>query len=94
LSASCCNATSQTEGEAQVSTPKGIFLCVKALLVAAVFAFAAATPLGAGAATNQGCGAGALLLNVRYHVANDVDTGVAGNNWAFDSYTRTVRVWR
>jgi hypothetical protein len=31
---------------------------------------------------------------VSYRVQNDVDTGVKGNNWAFDSYTRTVRVWR
>jgi hypothetical protein len=31
---------------------------------------------------------------VTYRVQNDVDTGVKGNNWAFDSYTRTVRVWR
>jgi hypothetical protein len=43
---------------------------------------------------NQGCGAGTLVLNVRYRVVNDVDTGVRGNNWAFDHYTRTVKVWR
>jgi hypothetical protein len=27
-------------------------------------------------------------------VQNDVDTGVNGNTWAFDTYTRAVRVWR
>ena len=51
----------------------------------------------AGAASgprNMGCGAGRLVLNVTYRVVNDVDTGVKGNNWAFDTYTRTVRVWR
>jgi hypothetical protein len=44
--------------------------------------------------TNLGCGAGKVVLNVRYAVRNDLDTGTRGNNWAFDSYTRTVRVWR
>jgi hypothetical protein len=34
------------------------------------------------------------VLSVAYHVVNDVDTGVRGNNWAFDTYDRTVRVWR
>jgi hypothetical protein len=33
-------------------------------------------------------------LAVSYRVQNDVDTGVKGNTWAFDSYTREVRVWR
>jgi hypothetical protein len=44
--------------------------------------------------TNLGCGSGRLVLNVRYVVENDVDTGTRGNNWAFDTYARTVRVWR
>jgi energy-coupling factor transporter ATP-binding protein EcfA2 len=44
--------------------------------------------------TNLGCGSGKLVLNVRYGVANDVDTGTQGNNWAFDNYSRTVHVWR
>lgn len=43
---------------------------------------------------NLGCGAGKLVLNVHYGVLNDVDTGVRGNNWAFDTYTRSVHVWR
>ena len=34
------------------------------------------------------------MLSVAYHVVNDVDTGVQGNNWAFDTYDRSVRVWR
>jgi hypothetical protein len=42
----------------------------------------------------MGCGAGKLVLNVTYRVVNDVDTGLKGNNWAFDTYTRAVRVWR
>ena len=44
--------------------------------------------------TNLGCGAGKLVLNVRYGVQNDLDTGTRGNNWAFDSYARAVHVWR
>jgi hypothetical protein len=52
---------------------------------------------GAAAASppkNMGCGAGTLVLSVSYHVQNDVDTGVKGNNWAFDTYHRAVRTWR
>ena len=45
-------------------------------------------------APNLGCGSGKLVLNIHYAVANDLDTGTQGNNWAFDTYTRTVRVWR
>jgi hypothetical protein len=40
------------------------------------------------------CGGGKPVLAVSYRVVNDVDTGIKGNNWAFDAYTRTVRVWR
>jgi hypothetical protein len=42
----------------------------------------------------MGCGSGKLVLSISYHVTNDVDTGVKGNNWAFDTYHRAVRVWR
>jgi hypothetical protein len=45
-------------------------------------------------AKNLGCGAGTSVLNVTYHVENDVDTGLKGNNWAFDDYTRALRVVR
>ncbi|MFL5967398.1 MAG: hypothetical protein ACJ747_12685 [Gaiellaceae bacterium] len=64
---------------------------VPALLIAA------SVPAGAGASIprkNHGCGAGRLVASVRYSVANDVDTGARGNNWAFDAYSRVVRVWR
>lgn len=66
------------------------FLCA-ALLCLAVAGTATA---GRPEARNQGCGQGKLVLNARYRVANDVDTSVRGNNWAFDNYARTVRVWR
>jgi hypothetical protein len=62
------------------------------LIVPIVLALAIASPPQS--AQNLGCGAGKLVLNVTYRVENDVDTGVDGNNWAFDSYMRTVRVWR
>lgn len=66
-------------------------LCGTAVLslVLACAAQAAPTP-----PQNLGCGAGKLVLGISYHVVNDVDTGVSGNNWAFDTYHRTVRVWR
>jgi hypothetical protein len=46
------------------------------------------------AQANLGCGDGKLVLGITYRVLNDVDTGVRGNNWAFDTYRRRVRVWR
>jgi hypothetical protein len=52
------------------------------------------TASSAGGAKNLGCGGGKLVLNVRYRVANDLDTGIRGNNWAFDTYARTVHVWK
>ena len=61
-------------------------------MVPMVLALAAASP--AAQPPNLGCGGGKLVLSVSYHVVNDVDTGVQGNNWAFDTYDRTVRVWR
>src|SRR3989442_10974801 len=69
-----------------------VYLYMGGLLASVVLALAATSP--AQAAPNLGCGAGKLVLNVTYGVQNDVDTGIKGNNWAFDSYTRTVRVWR
>jgi hypothetical protein len=68
---------------------------VRGLLVPVVLAFAVASPAQAASGPkNLGCGAGKLVLNITYRVQNDVDTGVKGNNWAFDSYTRAVHVWR
>lgn len=67
---------------------KALLTAAAALLVVPAVA-SASSP-----STNLGCGAGALVLNVRYHVVNDVDTGVRGNNWALDTYDRTVHVWQ
>ena len=44
--------------------------------------------------TGPACGDGKPVLAVSYRVQNDVDTGVKGKTWAFDTYTRAVRVWR
>jgi len=33
-------------------------------------------------------------MALTYRVENDVDTGSKGNTWAFDTYVRSVRVWR
>ena len=75
----------------QGSALKSIFSKVGGLLLPVVLALAAASPAQA---SNLGCGGGKLVLSVSYHVINDVDTGVRGNNWAFDTYDRSVRVWR
>jgi hypothetical protein len=46
------------------------------------------------AATGPVCGGGKPVIAVSYRVQNDVDTGIKGNNWAFDTYLRSVRVYR
>lgn len=33
------------------------------------------------------------VINVSQKVQNDVDSGFAGNYWAFDYYTRNIKVW-
>ena len=68
---------------------------MKGLVLALVAA--ALLPVSGSAAVrdkNLGCGAGKLVLNMRYSVVDDIDTGLRGNNWALDSYVRTVHVWR
>src|SRR4051794_32133317 len=75
----------------QGSASQNVFFHVGGLVVPLVLALAAVSPAQA---PNPGCGGGKLVLSVSYHVANDVDTGVQGNNWAFDTYDRSVRVWR
>src|SRR5919201_3032587 len=79
----------------QESHFESVYSNVRGLLVPVVLALAAAAPAsGTSGPKNLGCGSGTLVLNVTYRVLNDVDTGVKGNNWAFDTYTRAVRVWR
>lgn len=34
------------------------------------------------------------LVDVKQKVTNDVDDGVGGNNWAFDYYTKNIKVWQ
>jgi hypothetical protein len=67
---------------------RGLVPAALAALCFAVPALAADQPT----TKNLGCGAGKVVLAVKYHVANDVDTGVDGNNWAFDGYARALRV--
>jgi hypothetical protein len=40
------------------------------------------------------CGKGRLVINVEQKVVNDVDSGTQGNFWAFDTYHRSIQVWR
>jgi hypothetical protein len=62
--------------------------------VAALSLAAATAAAGAPTPKNLGCGAGKVVLALRYHVVSDVDTTAAGTNWAFDDYTRVLRVVR
>lgn len=34
-----------------------------------------------------------MVLNVVFQVTNDADSGVSGNYWALDSYTKHVQAW-
>jgi len=49
------------------------------------------------AAITLSCGANAvkgnLLINVTEKVVHDGDSGQAGNFWALDAFTRTIKVW-
>ena len=40
------------------------------------------------------CGGGTLVINVKQDVVNSIDSGFGGNNWAYDNYTRQIKVWR
>jgi hypothetical protein len=75
---------------------KIIFFTVRGLVPAVLVTIALGTAGGAaaGGVENHGCGAGTLVLSVRYRVLDDVDTGSGGANWAFDTYTRTVKARR
>lgn len=42
---------------------------------------------------NQCDKSGAPIINVVEKVANTVDSGEGGNNWAFDDLTRQIKVW-
>jgi hypothetical protein len=40
------------------------------------------------------CGKGKLVIDAEQKVVNDVDSGLKGNNWAFDDYKRSLKVWQ
>jgi len=47
-------------------------------------------------ATTSGFTCGATtkpIIDVREKIINDVDSGIAGNYWAFDTISRRIRVW-
>src|ERR1035437_9603138 len=46
--------------------------------------------------TKSACGEklGNPIINVTQKVQNDVDSGFAGNYWAFDYYSRNIKVWQ
>ncbi len=37
---------------------------------------------------------GKQVINVKQEVKNSVDSGIAGNYWAFDNYQREIQVWQ
>ncbi len=35
-----------------------------------------------------------LVINVNQHITGDIDSGCAGNYWAYDEYNKHVQVWQ
>ncbi len=70
------------------------FLMLCLIVVSASAAFAKPSEhLNWGSQINQGeCPNGTLVINVTQKVANDVDSGVAGNYWASDNAIRHIQV--
>ena len=71
---------------------------VVSLIILAASPPAAAAPsehLNWGSSLSSGpdsCPSGNLVINVKQRVLNDVDSGVGGNNWAFDDFVRNIQV--
>jgi hypothetical protein len=74
--------------------PFTITLLTVALLVA--FTTPAAASFGGDLAANLSpsqC-AGTLVISVAEGVRNDIDSGTAGNFWAYDDFVRSIKVWK
>ena len=72
-------------------------IVIAALALAAPAAFAAPGPppkLNTHQLQRKTCGKGRLAVNVVQKVVNDFDSGTKGNVWAFDNYSRVIKVWR
>ena len=92
--------------EDQTKMKGGEMKIFKVLFLAVVMALYAASRVMAGPANdnpqlnwgsqlNGGeCGPGKLVVNITYGVTNDVDSGVAGNNWAVDNYNKHIQIWQ
>jgi hypothetical protein len=72
------------------------FVLTAALLFLAASAPAAPPTLGWGTEVNPGqCEtSGSPIVNVNYKVINSVDSGTAGNYWAFTDYSKRVQLWQ
>jgi hypothetical protein len=69
-----------------------LFISFAALFVM-LFSLFIATPVSA-QTSGFSCGISTKpIINVTEQVRNDADSGVAGDTWALDHYTRTIRVW-
>ncbi len=78
---------------------KVLFLAMMVMLFAVSVAMAGPgndnPKLNWGSQLNGGeCGPGKLVVNITYGVVNDVDSGVAGNNWAEDNYNKHIQIWQ
>lgn len=73
-----------------------VLAALLALAVAPIFAFQAqqldfGTQLNAAACNAAG---GKLVINIVQSVTGDIDSGTAGQWWAYDEYNRHIQVWQ
>jgi len=98
----CCEiAAAEKKGEAEMRYAR--LLAFVAVLVVPLMTTYGSLPATAapsvhlnwGSALSSGpdsCPSGNLVINVKQRVLSDVDSGVAGNFWAFDDFVRSIQV--
>jgi hypothetical protein len=67
---------------------------VIAIMLSFVTSAAGDMTLNFGTELNAAACGGKPIINVRQTVLNDADSGVAGNAWAFDNFTRQIKVFQ
>ena len=79
-------------------TKRLIFALTSAVIASALSHLTAAaasdTTLNFGTELNAAACGGTSIIDVTQTVLNDADSGVAGNAWAFDNFTRQIKVFQ
>jgi hypothetical protein len=71
----------------------GLAAIVVALSITGATALASPGPVG-GSNAKPCKTSGTALVNVQYTLTNDLDSGVAGNDWATDTISRQLQIWQ